>query len=105
MTRLFSDSLGHTHFDNISVRLVDKDGSGAAGIGQLSQAIPSTGIQFRRTPGDYLFDWHCAPQEQFIVNLDADVEVTVTDGSSKFSKLAMYFTSKTPWALGIDPRL
>ena len=62
--RVFQDSLGHTHLDEIYVRLHDKEGKGGAGIGQLSDAIDASAVQFRRTPGDYNFDWHNAPAEQ-----------------------------------------
>jgi len=38
---------------------------------------------FRQTPGDYHYSWHNAPQRQFIVNLDADVEVEVGSGEKR----------------------
>ena len=40
-------------------------------------------MQIRETPGDYKFDWHCAPRKQFIVNLDGAVDVEVSDGTRK----------------------
>lgn len=89
--RVFSDRFGATHFDEIHVLLKDKEGKGAAGIGQLSESVPSSGVKFRRTPGDYFFDWHQAPTEQFIINLDADVEVTVTDGTSRVLRAGEVF--------------
>jgi tRNA-binding EMAP/Myf-like protein len=98
--RIFNDSLGHTHFDEIHVRLRDKEGTGAAGIGQLSAALPATALMFRRTPGDYDFAWHCAPAEQFIVNLDADVKVTVTDGSSRVLRAGQVFYVEDTSGLG-----
>ena len=39
-------------------------------------------MYFRETPGDYKFDLHVAPRRQLIVNLDADVEVSVTGGDA-----------------------
>jgi len=89
--RVFNDSLGDTHFDDIYVLMKDKEGKGAAGIGKLSDAVPASKVMFRHTPGDYLFDWHQAPQEQFIVNLDADVHITVTDGSTRVLKAGEVF--------------
>ena len=38
---------------------------------------------FRKTPSDYDYKWHCAPRKQYIINLDASVEVEVTDGEKK----------------------
>ena len=45
--------------------------------------IKGRGIQFRYTPGDYHYSWHTAPQRQFIVNLDAEVEIEVSSGEKK----------------------
>ena len=44
--------------------------------------VPSTGM-FRETPPSYNFSWHNAPRRQYIVNLDADVEITVSSGETK----------------------
>ena len=49
-------------------------------IGKLTSMFPATGICFRETPPDYKFSWHVAPQRQFIINLDAAVEVTTSEG-------------------------
>jgi hypothetical protein len=40
-------------------------------------ALQATCVYFRETPGDYDFALHVAPRRQLIINLDADVEVTV----------------------------
>ena len=37
----------------------------------------------RETPGDYDLDFHPAPRRQFIINLDAAVEITVGDGTKR----------------------
>lgn len=52
-------------------------------IGYLSEHIAGNGVIFRLTPGDYHFSWHNAPRRQFIINLDADVEVEVSSGEKK----------------------
>lgn len=52
-------------------------------IGYLSQLIGGKGVQFRHTSGDYSYSWHTAPQRQFIVNLDGDVEIEVSSGEKK----------------------
>ena len=38
---------------------------------------------FRQTPSQYKYSWHNAPCRQFIVNLDADVEITVSSGETR----------------------
>ena len=52
-------------------------------IGYLSKLTAVGGVMFRQTPGDYHYSWHNAPQRQFIVNLDADVEVEVGSGEKR----------------------
>ena len=47
----------------------------AGDIGYLPKLVEVTGVKFRLTPADYMYSWHNAPNQQFIVNLDADVEV------------------------------
>ena len=50
---------------------------------KLSARLPATGIIFRQTSGDYDLDWHPAPRRQYIINLDAGVEITASDGESR----------------------
>ncbi|ETO21612.1 hypothetical protein RFI_12681 [Reticulomyxa filosa] len=47
---------------------------------QFFKSILRTGIKLRETPGDYNFDWHCAPNKQFIINLDAAVHIRTSNG-------------------------
>ena len=42
--------------------------------------MPTNGIIFRETSGDYNLDWHPAPRRQYIVNLDAGAQITASDG-------------------------
>lgn len=62
----------------------------------MSELIKGAGIQFRYTPGDYSYSWHTAPQRQFIVNLDADVEIEVSSGEKKvIPKGEVFFVEDT----------
>ena len=45
--------------------------------------MPANGIIFRETSGDYDLDWHPAPRRQYIVNLDAGVKITASDGEAR----------------------
>jgi hypothetical protein len=45
--------------------------------------MPANGVIFRRTDGDYDLDWHNAPRRQYIINLDAAVEITASDGERR----------------------
>jgi len=75
---LYIDDAGELHFRNIEVEWV-KDGPG----GKMSATIPATGIIFRETPGTYDLDWHPAPRRQYIINLDAGVTITASDGEAR----------------------
>ena len=52
-------------------------------IGYLSKELGCSSLIARYTPRDYNYSWHNAPRRQFIVNLDADVEVEVGGGEKK----------------------
>lgn len=75
---LYEDGSGESHFRDIEVQWVE-DGLG----GKMSTRHPATGIIFRETAGSYELDWHRAPRRQFIVNLDAGVEITASDGETR----------------------
>ena len=75
---LYVDDKGETHFRDIEVEWGEQTASG-----RLSKRLPATGIIFRETSGDYNLDWHPAPRRQYIVNLDAGVEITASDGEKR----------------------
>lgn len=75
---LYVDSSGETHFRDVEIDWVT-EGPG----GRLSEHLPATGIIFRETTGDYDLDWHPAPRRQYIINLDAGVRITASDGESR----------------------
>jgi hypothetical protein len=75
---LYADENGESHFRDIEVQwLQDLPG------GKLSERRHATGVIFRETAGDYDLDWHPAPRRQYIVNLDAGVELTASDGERR----------------------
>lgn len=75
---LYVDDQGETHFRDIEVEWT-KEGPG----GKMSETLPATGIIFRETPGTYDLDWHPAPRRQYIINLDAGVTITASDGEAR----------------------
>ncbi len=75
---LYVDDAGETHWRDIEVQWVEeRNGS------KLSARLPATGIIFRETSGDYDLDWHPAPRRQYIINLDAGVQITASDGECR----------------------
>lgn len=75
ITRIYTGADGVTHFEDLEIPLVEQ-----GDIGALSERESATGIIFRETPGDYDYDWHPAPQRQYILMLDGAVEIEVGDG-------------------------
>ena len=78
---LYTDASGQSHFRDIEIEWVEE---GPAG--KLSKRLPATGIIFRQVQPDYDLDWHPAPRRQYIVNLDAGVKITASDGEARFIK-------------------
>ncbi|HEV8617846.1 MAG TPA: hypothetical protein VGU22_20315 [Methylomirabilota bacterium] len=76
--RLYVDDKGETHFANVEVEFAQ---TGPAG--RTSARLPATGIIFRETPASYDLDWHPAPRRQYIINLDAGVQITASDGETR----------------------
>src|SRR5580658_9248584 len=75
---LYADASGASHFRDIEVEWAQD-----LPAGKLSGRLPATGVIFRQTAGDYDLDWHNAPRRQYIVNLDAGVEITASDGEKR----------------------
>lgn len=78
ITRIHSDSGGETHFDDLDIPLED-----FGEIGMLSALQEASGIIFRETPGDYDFAWHNAPRRQYLIILEGEVDITVSDGATR----------------------
>ncbi len=75
---LYVDDTGETHWRDIEVQWVEERNAS-----KLSARLPATGIIFRETRGDYDLSWHPAPRRQYIINLDAGVKITASDGEAR----------------------
>ena len=75
---LYADADGVSHFRDIEVELADDLGGG-----KMSDPQTAASVVFRRTPGDYELGWHNTPRRQYLVNLDAGVEITASDGEKR----------------------
>ena len=78
ITRIYSGTDGESHLEEIEVPLNDR-----GSIGRISQLEGATGVVFRETDGDYDYDFHNAPRRQYVINLDAAVEIQVGDGTRR----------------------
>lgn len=78
VTRVYSDAEGESRFEDIEVELFDN-----GKIGRLSENIDVKTLQFRKVSPDYDYDFHHAPQKQYIVLLDGGVEITTSLGETR----------------------
>jgi hypothetical protein len=76
--RLYVDKQGESHFEDVEIQYVESSGSG-----KVSARMPATGIIFREVQPTYDLDWHNAPRRQYIINLDAGVQITASDGEAR----------------------
>jgi hypothetical protein len=78
VTRIFSDSSGESHFEDISIPLKN-----AGGIGSLSDVLQANGVVFREVEPSYDYDFHNAPQKQYIILLDGEIEIETSLGDKR----------------------
>ena len=93
--RLYADEKGESHFQDIEVEFEAPTPSC-----RVSARQPATGIIFREVPGTYDLDWHPAPRRQYIINLDAGVQLTASDGETRHVKAGEVFLVEDTWGKG-----
>lgn len=70
ITRIYSDDQGDSHFEDLKIPLHEK-----GMIGSLSDAIPAKEMLFREVASTYDWSFHTAPQRQYIILLDGEIEI------------------------------
>jgi hypothetical protein len=75
---LYVDAAGESHFRDVEIEWVEESRGS-----RLSRRFPATGNIFRQVRANYDLDWHPAPRRQYIINLDAGVQITASDGESR----------------------
>jgi hypothetical protein len=78
VTRLYSDSNGDTRFEDISIPLTD-----AGEIGKLSEGLPVKSIIFREVEASYDYNFHNAPQKQYLILIDGGIEIETSLGEKR----------------------
>lgn len=74
-TRIYTDDAGECHFEDVEIPLTD-NGS----VGFMSANMKVSSIQFRENKADYNWDFHTAPNKQFIILLDGVIEIATSLG-------------------------
>lgn len=78
ITRIYSDENGESRFEDTQILLED-----SGEIGALSPLFPAKGIIFREVTANYDFDFHNAPQRQYIILLDGSIEIETSVGEKR----------------------
>ena len=78
ITRIFSDSNGESHFEDFEIPLQNN-----GDIGFLSENKAVKSIVFREVLPSYDYDFHNAPDEQYIILLDGGVEIETSLGEKR----------------------
>lgn len=81
LTKIYSDSKGDSHFEDVQIPLQE-----GGTIGMLSNLIPVTGLIFREVEPTYDYDFHTAPQKQYIILLDGEIEIETSLGDKRIFK-------------------
>ena len=79
-TRLFADSTGASHFEDLEFTFTLIDFAPPAPPISVSEVFDSDKIFVISSPPGWYGDWHPAPQRQFIFVLSGELEVEVSDG-------------------------
>jgi hypothetical protein len=75
---LYCDADGESHWRDVEIDWAEENDAG-----KLSARQPVHGIIFRQTQAEHDRPWHPAPRRQYIINLDAGVTLTASDGEAR----------------------
>lgn len=78
VTRIYSDTRGDSHFEDVTIPLKD-----AGMVGRLSDPVSARSVIFREVVPSYDWDFHPAPQRQYIVLLDGEIEIETSLGDKR----------------------
>lgn len=78
LTRIYSDASGESRFEDLEIPLEEK-----GEIGFLSTAAEVKAIVFREVLPAYDYDFHNAPQRQYIILLDGRIEIETSLGDKR----------------------
>ncbi|HEY1113563.1 MAG TPA: hypothetical protein VGE66_08370 [Chitinophagaceae bacterium] len=76
--RVYSDARGDSHFEEVAVPLKE-----AGTIGRLSAPVQASSVIFREVEPAYDYDFHTAPQRQYIILLDGAIEIETSLGEKR----------------------
>lgn len=81
ITRLYTSKDNKSHFEDIH-----HENDIIKELGAYSKKMPASGIMFRETHPGKVFEMHNAPQPQYIIYLEGEIEVTASGGEMRIFK-------------------
>jgi len=79
--KLYTKADNTTHFIEI-----DSESTILRELGKYSKCYPASGLMFREFEAGATFHWHNAPQPQYIIYLEGEVEVQASSGEKRIMK-------------------
>lgn len=95
LTRIYEDENGESHFEDLTIPLLPN-----GEIGFLSEAENTKSIIFRKVKPDYDFDFHHAPQKQYIILLDGIIEIETSAGEKRSFTGGQILLVEDTWGKG-----
>ena len=83
IVRVYADSLGESHFEDISWEMVETDFAPPAPPLFTSEFINASAFGFISAAPGWYGDWHPAPKRQLTIYISGSVEGTVSDGETR----------------------
>ena len=78
--RIYTDSIGETHFEDLEIKLNEIDFAPPAPPIFTSNLQPTTKFGFLSVLPGWNSDWHPTPKRQYIIYLSGMIEAEVSDG-------------------------
>lgn len=99
ITRVYSDDHGESHFADINIEMKEN-----GIIGWLSDAVNARQVIFREVEPTYEWGFHCAPQKQYIVLLDGEIEIETSLGEKRVFGQGEILLVEDTWGTGHKTR-
>ena len=84
-TRIFADSSGETHFEDVEDQYVEVELAPTAVMGVTGKR-PARNVRLGSLPPGYSDDFHPAPVPYLVAYLGGEVDITTSDGETRSFK-------------------
>ena len=104
-TRLYSDSSGDSHFDDVGVHFTPVDYTSSAPPLNLSDITSARNVRFMEAPAGWTSDWHTSSARTLFIVLSGEWEVVVSDGESRRFAIGSALLLETTSGIGHSSRI